>query len=379
MKPESHTFNRIIVGLKRLSFFTSTSKFCDFGFVIVAGFHHFSLSPLIMDPAATTSQGWNVVCRDTTLRRSGGFLPSPKCVLRDTDRRLNHTAKVAFIWLLSYAFDFMEKKLPRRNAEGFAIEFDTVAELTVDLGLSPKCDHTARRALKALKARGLIDVKRTGAGRPNRYEILELRNIYPDDPDWPKMDNQDLQPPPDIPIVRIQEITKTSTIDLPSLANQPFMANQDWAKLRELLKNPEMANSNGQALEQEILNAHVQGENEKINSNGRSAGQLNLDGLPPGVAARLGEISEEIISCKDDKRRNALEMLYIMLETFHDLQSEDFYMKIGLNMTRAEIASGFEYVRNREARGMIKKSRAKAFTTEMKRLAKESGVRITRW
>lgn len=364
MKSKSHTFNRTIVGLKR---FSISTKFCDFGFVIVAGFT-VSAYRRIMDPA-TTNQGWNVVCRDTTLRRSGGFLSFPKCVLRDPDKRLNHTAKLAYAWLLSYAFDFMEKKLPRKNNEGFAVEFDTVAELTDDLGLSPNCDHTARRALKSLKERGLIDVTRTGAGRPNRYEILELRNIYPDDPDWPQLENHDLQPTP-MPIVRIQEITKTSTIDLPNLEEQRFMPNTDWAKLREMLRNPEMTNA--QVLNPERFNA-------KEISPGQSAGQLNLDGMPPGVTRRLAEISEEIVSCKNQKRRNALEMLYIMLETFHDLQSEDFYMKIGLNMTRAEIASGFEYVRNLVARNMVKTTRARAFTDEMKRLAKLSGVRITQY
>lgn len=325
--------------------------------------------------------GWSVVCRDATLRRSGGFLANLKCVLRDS--KLSCTAKLAFGWLFEYSIQFQEGKLPKRNANGEIIKFDTVRQLKIDLGLSQNSDHTARRALKNLEERGLIESKRRGQGDPNDFFINDLRRIYPDDPDWPKMANQDLQVPPDLPILRIQEVTKTATLDLPNSSDQPFLANQDWAKLRDLLKNPqnsvrdwpEMVNPNVRTFERERMNENVLNEHEKTIFN---VGQINLDGMPPGLAARLVEISEEIVNCRNEKRRNALEMLYIMLETFKDLQSEGFYMKIALNMTRAEISSGFEYVRNLEARNMIKKSRAQAFTDEMKRLAKESGIKITR-
>jgi len=312
-------------------------------------------------PITETAMNNVVVIRDVTLRRTAGFVPFPWCVLRDDHELMIPTAKLAYPCLLGYGWDFVEKRLPRRFPDGTFEEFDTVRELMKDLGVS---DPTARRALKCLEDRGLIESKRVGQGKPNRFFINQLLNVYPEDPDLSKMTNQDS----DSSFLTIQELSKTTTLELSKTPDQAFLTNQDWSKLKEIVRDSSlMTNPN--------VNVNVNTNDNNVNVVNR---QLNLDGLPAGLTARLCEISDEIVACQDAGRRSALELLFRMLEQFKDLYSERFYWNVAQRMPRSDIEMGISYAKGLEDSNQLKKNGRRAFVDFMKRTAKHRNIKITR-
>ena len=83
----------------------------------------------------------------------GGFTQIPNFILRD--RRLSHTAKLAYTMFLSYAW----------NNE---FCFPGQERLAEDIGITEK---TLRKYILELKATGLLTVKKRGQGKTDLYVI----------------------------------------------------------------------------------------------------------------------------------------------------------------------------------------------------------------
>jgi len=303
----------------------------------------------------------NVVIRDETLKRTGGFVSYPKCVLRDTHELMFCTAKLAYAFMLCYAWDFQEKKLPRRNKDGSFQEFDAVQELMNDLGAS---EPTIRRAIKSLEDRGLIESKRRGQGKPNQFFVNPLHTLYPGDPDLSKTIDQDS----DRSIVTIQEVSKTTTLDLSKTQDQAFMNNQEWSKLKEIVRDrSKMIDPN--------VNVNVETNDTNVNVVNK---QLDFNGLPPSLHARLCQIADEICATTNQARREQLELLYRMLEQFKDIKSERFYRIVAERMPRGIIEGGLSYAKDLELTNAVKTTARRAFTDDMIRKARQNNIKITR-
>ncbi len=316
----------------------------------------------------------SIVIRDDSLKRTGGFVSYPKCVLRDT--LLNPTAKLAYAFFLVYAWDFQDKKLPRKSSDGGIEEFDTVFELTKDIGSS---EPTVRRAIKSLEDRELIESKRIGQGKPNKFFVNSLRKVYPDDPDLSKMIDQDS----DRSQMIVQERSITTTLDLSNLTDQSKMTSQDWSNLRSLLGNEQNlrdANSCLSSDRSNLINPNVNVqriEELETNVNVRER-QLDLNGLPEGIRSRLYQISDEIVSCTDGKRRATLELTFRMLEQFGDLHSERFYLKVASLLPTSDIETGLSYARDLEKCNGVKTNSRRVFTDFIKRAALNRGIKLTK-
>jgi hypothetical protein len=171
-------------------------------------------------------------------------------------------------------------------------------------------------------------------------------------------------------IVTIQEVSKTTTLDLSKTPDQAFMSNQDWSNLKELIRDrSKMIDPN--------VNVKTNVETNEKNVNVVNK-QLDLNGLPPGLHSRLCEISDEIVASNEPARRQELELLYRMLEQFKDLQSERFYRIIAERMPRADVEMGLSYAKDLESTHAVKISARRAFTDEMVRKARQRNIKITR-
>jgi len=274
-----------------------------------------------------------VVILDETFKRFGGIVVLPGCLLKDSC--LQDGAKIAYGFLLMYAWE--DEK--RKDGGG---PRDVVRSLMSDMNAS---DSKVRRLLHALQSAKLISTIRVGSNEVNRYFIESISRAYPDDLDWSKMTNPNV------------ELSDLPDPDWSKMTNPNVLLGEQFGEsVRELsnLPNPNVKRSN----------VNVSNVNVGDSQLDLSGGQTVLERLADEMSRALGA------------RYQNLHLTYRMVDELRDPRSLRFYWRVAQMMPAGAIESTLSYVKDLELTGRLRKSKAAAFTGTILALAKQGEIKL---
>lgn len=276
------------------------------------------------------ASGSGIVILDQTLKRLGGVVVLPGCLLKD--HHLNDGAKIAYGLLLMFAWEDEKKKIGEAR--------DVVRSLMEQMGAS---ESKVRRFLSQLLSAKLISTIRLGSNQVNRYFIEPLSSAYPDDVEWSKMT---------IPKMELSEMTAPA-------------GEQTGETVRE---SSEMTTPNVKRFNVNASNVNVREPNQNQQPN---AQQLDLSGKQT-VLERLADEMSRAGGVKYD----FLHLTYRMVDELQDPRSLHFYWRCAQMLPAGVIEMTLGEVKDLEKTGRLRKTKAAAFTHIILIHARERGVQL---